>query len=366
LSLLDASTNEEIYLAHTNPADGWYSIVLTEGKKYRIMATAPGYSDEELNFDLITIQKYEEVSQNIKLFANAKLAIKVFDKEKLTLTGANLTVKDGSGKVIPKLGKRAEEGKATLELPIDNKYTIEANEENFIGSSYSIDLTSLVKYEAFEQDMEIEPITLEFEFTVRDSETKAGINADIILLDKFSEQIRIRASEGKDGNFKRELRDGYKYEVDVHVPGKAYFSYSANIEASSKTGNNKLLIELTEIKPNLTFTLDNINFEVNSAELLETSFRELGKVIKLMREYPGISVELSAHTDSDGSDTYNMKLSEARAKSVVDYLLQYGLEVRRLTPKGYGETAPIAPNDTPENKALNRRVELKVLRVDVN
>ena len=83
-----------------------------------------------------------------------------------------------------------------------------------------------------------------------------------------------------------------------------------------------------------------------------------------MRDYEGIQVEIAAHTDSDGSENYNLTLSERRAESVVNYLTQYGIDLERLTPKGYGESDPIAPNDSNENKALNRRVEMRILQVD--
>jgi len=72
-------------------------------------------------------------------------------------------------------------------------------------------------------------------------------------------------------------------------------------------------------------------------------------------------VELGGHTDSDGTDDYNQKLSQARTQSVVDYLTDAGVAENRLVAKGYGEKEPIAPNDTKENKQLNRRTEFKVL-----
>ncbi|MDH5397141.1 MAG: OmpA family protein [Cyclobacteriaceae bacterium] len=367
LTILDANTTEEFFTAVTNPADGWYSIVLTEGKKYDIKVSAPGHSDYQFSYDLTSIDQYEEITKNIQLFSHANVHVNVYDKAKLTLTDANLKVKDAvSGRELSSLNTRATGGQAVLKLPIDGKYTIEASEETYIGNSFPFDLTSWVIYEDFEQDVEIDPIMLDYKFIVRDKDTQEGINADIMLLDRYNELTTIRANDGANGNYTKRLRDEHRYEVEVHVPGKAYFSYTNNILASSKSGNNQLIIELEEIKPNLTFTLRAINFETASAELLETSFRELGKVIKLMREYPGISVEISAHTDSDGSDKYNLTLSDARAQSVVDYLIQYGIDTGRLTPKGYGETAPMAPNDTDENKALNRRVEMKILKIDVN
>ncbi len=92
----------------------------------------------------------------------------------------------------------------------------------------------------------------------------------------------------------------------------------------------------------------------------ESTF-ELGKVHKLLTENPSIKVELSGHTDNVGSDDSNQKLSENRAKAVVDYLIQKGIPAGRMIYKGYGEAQPIATNDTEEGRQENRRTEFKVL-----
>ncbi|HNF03105.1 MAG TPA: OmpA family protein, partial [Ferruginibacter sp.] len=85
-------------------------------------------------------------------------------------------------------------------------------------------------------------------------------------------------------------------------------------------------------------------------------------------EYPNIEIEMSAHTDSKGSDEYNMTLSDNRAKSVREYILSKGIAAKRIISQGYGETKPVAPNanddgtDNPEGRQLNRRVEFKILK----
>ena len=83
-------------------------------------------------------------------------------------------------------------------------------------------------------------------------------------------------------------------------------------------------------------------------------------MIKLLNENPEISVELQAHTDDIGSKEYNLNLSNRRAYAVVKYLTKRGIDYNRIEPKGYGESDPIAPNDTESNRAKNRRVEFKI------
>lgn len=107
--------------------------------------------------------------------------------------------------------------------------------------------------------------------------------------------------------------------------------------------------------------LDNVQFEFDKAELLPGYEKELEKLVDLMTDFPYLRVEIEGHTDDQGSDEYNLKLSDARAKAVVDYLLKKKVEQERLSRKGYGESKPLAPNDSEANRAINRRVEFRVI-----
>jgi len=107
--------------------------------------------------------------------------------------------------------------------------------------------------------------------------------------------------------------------------------------------------------------LRGVNFELNSAQLTMNAETILNGVAETLVSSPGFDVELQGHTDSTGSDSYNMNLSQNRAKSVKSYLVSSGVEANRLTARGYGEEQPIASNDTKDGRAQNRRVELKVI-----
>jgi OOP family OmpA-OmpF porin len=100
-------------------------------------------------------------------------------------------------------------------------------------------------------------------------------------------------------------------------------------------------------------------FDFNSANLKEEVFPLLDEVVKILEKNPEIKGEIQGHTDSRGAEAYNQDLSERRAKAVEDYLESKGIDRARLTSKGYGETQPIASNDTEEGRRENRRVELK-------
>jgi outer membrane protein OmpA-like peptidoglycan-associated protein len=108
--------------------------------------------------------------------------------------------------------------------------------------------------------------------------------------------------------------------------------------------------------------LNNINFEINKARLLNQSSIQLDELLAVLFEFPTIELEICGHTDRSGSEVYNQTLSENRAKAVYEYLVKKGIATNRLSYRGYGFQKPIAPNDNCENKAKNRRVEIKVTK----
>ena len=107
--------------------------------------------------------------------------------------------------------------------------------------------------------------------------------------------------------------------------------------------------------------LEGVNFATNSSRLTAASMQVLDKVAGTLNEWPDVKVEIGGHTDSQGNDASNLKLSQARAESVRKYLVSKGVDASRLTAKGYGETVPMADNNTAEGRAQNRRVELKTI-----
>ncbi len=110
-----------------------------------------------------------------------------------------------------------------------------------------------------------------------------------------------------------------------------------------------------------SLVLEGVNFDTNSAHLQSSSTAVLDRVAEGMKDHPDVRLEVQGHTDSQGNDAYNMKLSRDRAKAVKDYLVGKGVPAKQLEAKGYGETKPIADNKTAGGRAVNRRVELKRL-----
>lgn len=120
-------------------------------------------------------------------------------------------------------------------------------------------------------------------------------------------------------------------------------------------------LELGGCEPGHTIVLRGVNFDFDQAALTINARTLLDDVASALMDAPQIRVEVGGHTDARGSEAYNQELSEHRAQSVVDYLVSAGIAPERMQATGYGETAPIADNETDDGRELNRRVELRII-----
>jgi outer membrane protein OmpA-like peptidoglycan-associated protein len=123
---------------------------------------------------------------------------------------------------------------------------------------------------------------------------------------------------------------------------------------------------LAPIEVGLIVALNNVYFDFGKAQLSEQLFPELDKTIGFFKQNSEVRFEIGGHTDSQGSDDYNLILSQARAQAAVDYLVSKGVNRSQLIAHGYGETSPIDPQKSKEAEAKNRRVEFKVLNMTLS
>ncbi|PIY32008.1 MAG: hypothetical protein COZ08_07830, partial [Bacteroidetes bacterium CG_4_10_14_3_um_filter_42_6] len=110
----------------------------------------------------------------------------------------------------------------------------------------------------------------------------------------------------------------------------------------------------------VSMNLNNIFFNFNSDKLLPPSKPELDRLVNFLMDNPAIGVLVTGHTDSIGSASFNLELSGKRAKSVVAYLLNHGIESERITSQGVGDTKPLATNQNEQGRAMNRRTEITI------
>ena len=176
---------------------------------------------------------------------------------------------------------------------------------------------------------------------------------------------------GEDGRYTFRVEDYQPLKAiassDGFETGSLHFNAPADIEAESLTNPALCLVKIVP-EVDEVIVMDNVYYDYDKYVLKEESYPSLDKIVEMLNENPTMEIEVSAHTDGRGTDAYNQKLSELRAKSVVDYLISKGIAKNRLQAKGYGASMPIAPNtnpdgsDNPEGREKNRRTEFKVLK----
>ena len=194
--------------------------------------------------------------------------------------------------------------------------------------------------------------------------------ATVSIIDTITNKTVYTKTLGADGSYSFTLEDYQPLKVQAEASGfisnSIHVGTPADMEQESMSYPDLCLLPEPP-KVNETFVVENVYYDFNKADLKPTSFPALDEIVRMLNFYPNMVIELSAHTDSKGSNSYNQKLSEARAKSVVEYLVSKGIAPERLQAKGYGETMPIEPNtvngkDNPAGREKNRRTEFKVLK----
>jgi OOP family OmpA-OmpF porin len=153
-------------------------------------------------------------------------------------------------------------------------------------------------------------------------------------------------------------------KIALYVRSRGYLFESQTFEILAQSGNEvQRDIYLQPIQKGKSVRLNNIFFEFNSASISEDSKTEILKVAQFINENPGIKILIEGHTDDQGSDDYNMELSERRARAVYEFLINYEISPSALTYAGYGESRPIEENDSEKSRSLNRRIEFSIVEV---
>lgn len=211
-----------------------------------------------------------------------------------------------------------------------------------------------------------------FKGKVLDKQTLEPLEANIEITDVDKNQIITTLhSNAATGKFMMSLPAGKNYAININKKDYLFYSESFLIDTTATYNEVEKIIYLDKLKKGAKVILNNIFYDYDKATLREASKSELDKVYELMQQNPSLVIEFSAHTDSRGNDAYNLQLSQKRAQSCVDYLINKGISKNRLIAKGYGETQPVITDEeinkltTEEEKEAahqqNRRTEIKII-----
>lgn len=244
---------------------------------------------------------------------------------------------------------------AYYKISVDAKVVYFCSNTNAIGRS-DIFMSDLPK------ELSPDPVTL-IKGRVLDAKTKQPLNA-AIRYENLDDRTIVGdcRSTPKDGSYSMILPYGKNYGFYAQADGYIAVNENMNLVEVSAYKEIEQDIYLVPIELGQSINLNNIFFVRSKPELLPTSYPELDRLAKLLKENPTIEIEIRGHTDNQGDPQLNIELSEQRVKKVKDYLVNDGIDKARIKGKGYGGTNPISPNDTEKNRLKNRRVEFVILK----
>jgi outer membrane protein OmpA-like peptidoglycan-associated protein len=196
---------------------------------------------------------------------------------------------------------------------------------------------------------------------VTDAFTNEAVGANLQLIDLETGVVSGEAiSNSIKGNYLISIPTGRDYALNVAAKGYLFYSENFSLKDHQDKEPFLLNVKMKPIKTGNSVVLKNIFFETDSYTLKNESKAELDRLISLLKENPSMKIEITGHTDNQGDVNYNIELSRNRAKSVYEYLTTQDISQARLAYKGYGESKPVASNDTEDGRSQNRRTEFTV------
>ena len=217
---------------------------------------------------------------------------------------------------------------------------------------------------SFELDDQLRPNPVTYiKGHVKDAFSGEPLAARIEMIDLNTKQLLTSTtSDPQTGSYLACVHTGGNILLNVSHPDYPFYSENFQVEKTYTELSPFLKdISLQPTDVGTVVTLKNVFFDFDKTELKPESFVELDRLVSYLQRNT-VRIEIGGHTDDQGSDEYNDRLSENRAKSVYDYLIQKGIPADRLTYKGYGKQKPVADNGTDEGRAANRRTEFKIIR----
>jgi len=334
---------------NTAADDAYFSI----DSKGNIFTARAGAKVDGGNYDLLILKP-----RNI----NIVLSGMVFNQKTKQPLVANVDVKLKELKQPISL-KTATTGKFETRIPEVGNYNISANASGFLLFTSDYKVPKLNRDTTLRVEIYLTPLAKQLALAgdVLDKKTNNKVASPKISIVQRGTVAGMTPS-ATGGSYKQDIAGLGWYVYNVTAEGYLNASDSVQVIDENTIPVIKNIV-MTPIEVGVTVRLKNIYFDFDKTTLKSESFIELNKVVDFLKQNANISVEIAGHTDSKGSDSYNLNLSQGRSQAVVDYLVSQGIDKSRLQAHGYGEAKPIDTNDTEEGQANNRRVEFTVLKI---
>lgn len=287
----------------------------------------------------------------------------VVDKDtREPIEGAVLQMKDDKGAFIESFKVESEPGgKFKIEVPYRDQYTLIANRNGYFQKQLQLSTNDDPLEEIV---VEMQKYDYAAEGLVMHGETGQPLEGATVVLTDGQDNVIETLSTDATGKYAFPLKPEGDYRIKVEKEG--FFKQSARISTKGKpNGVIRTDFKLFPLVVDQVVRLENIFYDYNKWNIRTDAAVELDKLVTTLQDNPTVKIELSSHTDCRGKDAYNLKLSEKRAKSAVDYIISKGVPKENITSKGYGESQPsescVCEKCSEDQHQRNRRTEFKVL-----
>ncbi len=331
---------------NTRGFDAYFSI----DAKGNIFTTSAGRSIDGGNLDIFGLKPIEPELKFAGLVMNQETEATIeanvhFITNKSKKDSTTLTSEDGDFELI---FNKAE------------KISFEVTAKGYKSFTGDVQLPKFTKDTTFLYDIKLEPIPVQpmLSVTLYDKKTEDKIDGTVTIL--VGSSILVK-EDTEDGYLEKTLKS--KAKLNIKGEAQDYLTEETSIDLTNAQDPvfEGVELYLEPIEVGLSVRLNNIFFDFDKATLKSKSFPELDKVVQFLNDYPNINIEIEGHTDNKGSDDYNLNLSQERASAVMDYIVSKGINKSRIQAQGYGESQPVASNNSEAGRAENRRVVFTIL-----
>lgn len=321
----DATNEQLLQRATVHPRTGRWRVALQQNRHYRLALTAPGYSYHyiDIRTDGLEARREQDYGE-VALDDELSLTLQTYDSETQAILNKEKRV-----------------------LPLGQIHRLGLSQNGYHDTTLVVNTQRPTVFTETELDIAMRAKKSRHRFIVVDKMTGSALMDANVRMDgrPTAKDTLLRLNE----------------EHSLQVSAKGYVFDDTLFTTGNSTSQHVVVMRLVPLTKDLVLQLRNIQFEHDSYELTESSNEELEALAQLLFMNPTLRIELSSHTDDQGSDKYNDRLSTMRGKAVEKWLLDRGVDGQRMVIVGYGKRKPLVANDSEENRAINRRVEIKVL-----
>jgi outer membrane protein OmpA-like peptidoglycan-associated protein len=354
------STPVNMGVPYNTPDNEFYFTVPSSGE-YSYLAHHFEGSDGAEHSDVVRIRLTEKALP--KVLEITGYTYDDFTKQKIPAT-FKVTVLDSADVLTSGSSDTTDGYKATL--PLGKQYKLTFDSPGYYSKEITVDATQLKEYTQKTIDVYLTPKPeMILSGFIYDAEDSTKLNGQLEIRNKQTGEVVFTANATAEEGYEIRLPGGVDYEIMASSPGlleDIYHLDLTNLKGKEEKEKDFYLHHLEG-----SFEVEDIFFAFNKSDLKPSSFEKLDQVVKIMLKHPELKVELSAHTDARGRDSYNKSLSQRRAESAVKYLVDHGVPANQFVAVGYGEEKIrnrcanwVECSD--EEHEYNRRVEFKILK----